>query len=242
MSSQATTISADSAQIINECCGCGTNATTKEVSEGKDERGVYYYCEGCALSQGCSACGAVATTEVEDRNGGSCSLCDNCEVWLRETEAELADLAETLRGQECQDCRHEPATHRFLHMHKGEFFLCASCFTSADHDDDYLERCDCAWPEGEPGQTNCDLCRRELRQVQFYCSCEAPVTNNDLERVDCRACYGRIRFGAPKPQPLCECPLPCIVDGNDSYCFFCSGHIVHLTDEETDAIRRRESS
>lgn len=231
-----------SSQELQDCLCCGATPAPYERIGGKDEGDIYYYCEGCARPQGeCSECGAAATTELEDEHGEMWPLCANCDVWWRETQAELADQAAALREQQCQDCHREPATCRFLHMYKGEFFLCEGCFGWADHEDDYLERCDHAFPEGEPGQTNCDLCRRPLPPADAYCTCTTPVTR-DFERINCRSCCGRIRFGAPKPRPLCECPLPCTVDGDETYCFVCSGHIVKLTDEEVDAIRRRESS
>lgn len=238
--SQTTTVTMASSQELHDCHSCGANATI-EVPGGQREEDVYYYCEGCAPPRGCSECGAVATTELEDEHGEMWPLCANCDVWWRETQAELADQAEALNGQRCQDCRLQPATCRFVHLRKGEFFLCDNCFGWADHEDDYLENCQCEWPEGDPGQTDCDLCRRPLPTVAFYCACAAPVVK-DEQRVNCRSCNGRIRFRAPKPLPLCECPLPCTVDGDETYCFLCSGRIVHLTDDDVDAMRRRASS
>lgn len=226
-----------SAQELHDCSHCGANATI-EVPGGKDEGDVYYYCEGCAPSRGCSECGAAATTELEDEHGEMWPLCASCDVWWRETQAELADQAESIQGP-CQDCRRADATRKFVHLHKGAFFLCERCFSWADHEDDYLERCDHAFPEGEPGQTNCDLCRRPLPPADAYCTCAAPVTQGP-ERINCRSCGGRIRFGVPKPLPLCECPLPCTVDGDDTYCFLCAGRVVRLMDSVADAALRGE--
>ena len=182
----------------------------------------------------CSECGALATTEVEGSDGVMYPLCAVCDVWWRETQAEL----ESIQGL-CQDCRHEPATRRFVHLHKGEFLLCEACFGMADHEDDYLDYCDCAFPEGDAGETHCSLCRRQLREPDVYCDCAAPVTEG-FERITCRSCCGRIRFGTRKPPSLCVCPLPCTVAGDATFCVLCEGQVVRLMDSVADAALRGE--
>lgn len=240
----------ESAQEIEDTCTCcGATPAPHEVAGGKDEGDAWCYCDDCFAERGrsrfgeqeCSECGAVATTELEDEHGEMWPLCANCDVWWRETQAELADQADAIQGM-CQDCRREPATCKFVHLHKGVFYLCDDCFGMADHEDDYLERCECAVPEGWVGDSTCFACRRPLPPATVYCTCAAPVVTRDIEQINCKSCHGRIRFGGPKPRPLCECPLPCTVDGDETYCFVCAGHIVKLTDEEVDAIRRREMS
>lgn len=71
----------------------------------------------------------------------------------------------------CWDCRQAPATRTFLHMTKGHFPLCDSCFEFADHDDDYLETCTCLHPEGAPDATICRACTR----VIVRCTCQNPA-------------------------------------------------------------------
>ncbi len=38
----------------------------------------------------------------------------------------------------CQDCEKEEATQRFCHLDGRSFYLCHSCWQSADHEDNYL--------------------------------------------------------------------------------------------------------
>lgn len=232
----------DSAQELTDSCQCcGALPAPHEHAGGKDEGDVWYYCDSCEAEHNrsrCSECGTLATTELADEHGELWPLCANCDVWWRETQAELADQSEAIRGL-CQDCGREPATCRFLHLRKGTFYLCENCFGMADHEDDYLDYCDHAFPEGEAGDTYCSLCRRQLREPDAYCMCAAPVMKG-LERINCQSCCGRIRFGARKPLPLCECPLPCTVDGDETYCFLCAGRVVRLMDSVADAALRGE--
>lgn len=192
------------------------------------------------LTAECSSCGAVADFEVEGDDGKLYPLCNNCDVSVRETQAEHADLEDAIQGP-CQDCLREQATRKFVHLHKGVFYLCELCFAWADHEDDYLDRCDCHTPEGDYGDSTCFACRRPLPPATVYCTCAAPVTR-PLQEINCKSCHGRIRFGGPKPVRMCECRTPCTVDGDLTYCFMCAGRIVHPTEEETNALRRREMS
>ena len=47
------------------------------------------------------------------------------------------DEYETDTACNCEDCKQQPATCRFLHLDGREFFLCYTCFYSADHESDY---------------------------------------------------------------------------------------------------------
>lgn len=128
----------------------------------------YETCSSMAIpaEKECSECGDQATTELEDASGVVWPLCANCDVWWRESEAER----EAMNGM-CQDCSANPVTCRFVHLHKGVFYLCDECFGFADHEDDYLEYCDHAYPDVQAGQTHCNLCRRQPRDM-FAEMCE----------------------------------------------------------------------
>ena len=173
----------------------------------------------------CSECGDNASTELLGTDGIMYPLCANCDVWWRETQAEEDAVSGT-----CQDCHRGPATRRFIHLRKGEFFLCGGCFSWADHEDDYLEHCDCGVPEGETGQTHCSRCTRVLRATTAFCSCAVPETRG-LERIDCRLCWGRIRIAAPR---LCNCSVVATVDGDESTCLLCHGYVPPLAKDEPE--------
>lgn len=221
------------------CSGCSSTEIVTEIIGGKDEGESWPLCADCARSHyrfSCSECGCLATTEVADASGVLWPLCANCDVWWRETEAEREAEAEAMRGM-CQDCHVNPVTCYFYHLDKGKFYLCDDCFGMADHEDDYLDYCDHAFPEGEPGQTHCDLCRRQLREPDAYCTCAEPETYR-LERINCRSCGGRIRYRTFKIRPLCDCAVVITVDGDKTVCFLCNGHVPPpLPDEEADRLR-----
>jgi hypothetical protein len=114
-----------------------------------------------------------------------------CDVHLREQEAEEGFEEET-----CADCRKKPATRVFMHLHKGEFFLCDGCWQMADHEDDYLEVCTCSSPtpaKGAGAQAQCMDC---LRKLQAWRWCMCPVVDKADEGKYCSLCYGLV----PKPK------------------------------------------
>ena len=76
----------------------------------------------------------------------------------------------------CDDCGETPATTRFLHLTKGEFFLCETCWLSADHEEDYLEEPD--W--------SCDENREAL------CECPVPVLSVEHHGNYCIFCWGPV--------------------------------------------------
>ena len=104
----------------------------------------------------CSDCGADATTELADASGVLWPLCAACDVWWRESVKAPLGV--------CQDCCVESATRQFVHLQKGVFCLCERCFVWADHEEDYLDYCNHAAPEGRLGQVYCDLCHRPFRE------------------------------------------------------------------------------
>lgn len=175
----------------------------------------------------CSECGDIATTELAGEDGVMYPLCVNCDLWWRETQA---DEEEEIISGMCQDCHQGPATRRFIHLRKGEFFLCGGCFSWADHEDDYLEYCDCGAPEGETGQSHCSRCTRVLRATTAYCTCAVPETRG-LERIDCRLCWGRIRIAAPR---LCACAVVSTMPGDASTCVLCRGYVPPAEKEEPE--------
>jgi hypothetical protein len=94
----------------------------------------------------CAECSDVATTEVMGSDAQPYSLCARCAGEFQETVAELEQDRSTLYSWDytavrwCEDCRESAAVREFMHLRKGTFFLCDSCFMWADHEDDYLER------------------------------------------------------------------------------------------------------
>jgi hypothetical protein len=101
------------------------------------------------------------------------------------------ESADSVCDHDCEDCHFRPATRIFLHIDKGRFYLCERCFGWADHEDDYLDYCDCAWPAGDPMDVTCMRCRRRLREAESHCACEKP-TVTESERQNCRECGNRI--------------------------------------------------
>jgi hypothetical protein len=136
----------------------------------------------------CTGCGFKATTEFEGRDGELYPMCEVCDVHLREQEAEEGFEEET-----CADCRKEPATRRFMHLHKGEFFLCEGCFGMADHEDDYLEVCTCPNPTPARGAGAALECMECLRDIKTRRLCECPVVSRaDEQRGTCDVCHGLV--------------------------------------------------
>ena len=127
--------------------------------------------------QDCTECGAIATTEILGDDDRSYCFCGVCDAHFRESLAEL----EAQRGAMCDD-----------HLKKGSFLLCGHCFAWADHEDDYLDFCDCILPVGDPVDTECRSCWRALRAVSTYCDCPTPAVTGAC-RITCVECHERIR-------------------------------------------------
>ena len=149
----------------------------------------------------CSGCGFDTDRTLVGKDGLTYAVCADCEVNLREAEAEGWDETELLNPEKipCADCRKEPATIRFVHLDKGEFWLCRSCWHWADHEDDYLEFCTCGLPThriGKDEKVSCDECKREVKHLMH-----------------------------------CNCPVPCTLHGNKDHCIFCKGFVTHFKDE-----------
>ena len=64
----------------------------------------------------------------------------------------------------CDDCYRARAVRRFCHMDWRQFALCETCFSWADHEDDYLMFCDCRIPQGYEG-SRCEECRFYIRST-----------------------------------------------------------------------------
>jgi len=147
----------------------------------------------------CTECEAPATTEVRGDDDRSYSLCGVCDAHFRETVAELESHRSGLYSEDhtairmCDDCHQKVARREFSHMRKGTFFLCHHCFAWADHEDDYLDYCDCMMPVGDPADTECLACRRGLRPTTTYCECPTPTVVGSC-RIECRECCARIRY------------------------------------------------
>jgi len=62
----------------------------------------------------------------------------------------------------CDDCGKEPAVTQFIHLTKGEYFLCAGCWQSADHEEHYLQYCECSDPFLSDDCKQCWKCNREI--------------------------------------------------------------------------------
>jgi len=62
----------------------------------------------------------------------------------------------------CDDCGKEPAVTQFIHLTKGEYFLCAGCWPSADHEEHYLQYCECDNPFLSDDCKQCWQCNREI--------------------------------------------------------------------------------
>lgn len=148
--------------------------------------------------QDCTECGAIATEEVVGDDDRSYALCGVCDAHFRESVAELQAHRDGLYSSDysatrmCDDCHERVATREFCHLRKGNFFLCGHCFAWADHQDDYLEWCDCMLPVGDPSDTECRGCHRPLRLVTTYCECPTPAVNGPC-RITCLECHERIR-------------------------------------------------
>ncbi len=135
----------------------------------------------------CSGCGFEATTTIEGRDGLTYAVCADCEVTLREQEAEEEDYSSEL----CADCGKVPAQCRFVHLTKGEFWLCARCWSWADHEDDFLEVCHCGVPIHEVGEDKKVTCADCTREVTYPMHCECPVPCTLSEHPDhCFFCKG----------------------------------------------------
>ena len=78
----------------------------------------------------------------------------------------------------CDDCGEVPATTRFLHLTKGEFFLCDLCMAAADHEEDYLENRDDHWEEEE--------------EKYALCECPVPVLLVEHHGNYCIFCWGAV--------------------------------------------------
>jgi hypothetical protein len=141
----------------------------------------------------CTGCGFVATTVYQGKDGKPYAVCLDCKGRLDEQqeygweddELQCADCGTTL-GPSRAPCR-------FLHLSKGAFWLCSDCWCNADHEEDYLEHCNCNetvyWkPEDEP--MSCYWCCRPVKHVQ-HCGC--PVPSVDKETPDhCLFCKGAV--------------------------------------------------
>jgi hypothetical protein len=138
----------------------------------------------------CSSCGFEATTAIEGKDGLTYALCAGCEVMLREQEAEEEEEWEEVL---CADCGKVPAECRFVHLWKGEFWLCRSCWYSADHEDDYLDVCGC-WPpiheQGEDKKVHCAECNRDVKYI-IHCECPIPSTLSEHPN-HCVFCRGAV--------------------------------------------------
>lgn len=64
----------------------------------------------------------------------------------------------------CEDCYQNPAVRHFCHLDGRQFALCESCYSWADHEDDYLMFCECRAPQGYEG-SRCEECRFYIRSV-----------------------------------------------------------------------------
>ena len=128
----------------------------------------------------CSGCGFDTDRTLVGKDGLTYAVCADCEVNLREAEAEGWDETELLNPEEvpCADCGKEAATIRFVHLWKGEFWLCRSCWHWADHEDDYLETCTCGSQriyKAEEHKVVCGDCHREIKHV-VHCQCPLAPT------------------------------------------------------------------
>jgi hypothetical protein len=139
----------------------------------------------------CTGCGFEATTEVIGRDGLTYGVCSYCEDRIREQEAEDDDYLE------CADCGASLGPGRtptqFIHLTKGDFWLCPDCWTAADHEEDYLEYCSCSetvyW-KAHDGSISCYWCFREVRNVEH---CDCPVPSIDKETPNhCLFCKGAV--------------------------------------------------
>ena len=166
----------------------GGGRHTATATPGRSER----WEEDTAL---CSGCGFEATTEVIGRDGLVYDLCTTCEIGLREQEEETWE--EENDYLECADCGVSlgpaRAPTQFLHLTKGDFWLCPDCWTNADHEEDYLEYCTCPnklyWKaQDEP--MGCYWCCREVKYVE-HCDCPVPSTDKETPN-HCLFCKGAV--------------------------------------------------
>jgi hypothetical protein len=142
-----------------------------------------------ATTTQCTECGAApGTHEIYGEDDQAYLVCLECATAQYEKEER-----EDIEGRTCDDCQFRPAERIFCHMDKGTFYLCERCWGWADHEDDYLDYCDCEWPYGEPMDSECLKCRRSLREPKTHCECETP-TVTELQQHNCRECGGRIPY------------------------------------------------
>jgi len=138
----------------------------------------------------CTGCGFDATMTIEGKDGLTYAVCADCEVTLREQEG---GWEEEVPDQLCADCGKVPAECRFVHMDKGEFWLCRRCWHWADHEDDYLEICSCStrvYQQGPEGTITCGDCKRTVHRA-FHCQCPVPATVPE-DRNICVFCHGAV--------------------------------------------------
>jgi hypothetical protein len=131
---------------------------------------------------------------MEGKDGLTYALCAGCEVTLREQEAEEEDGWED-DELECADCGVSLGPHRapyrFVHLWKGSFQLCETCWCDADHEDDFLQNCNCRervyWKD-EDEAVSCYWCCRPVKTITH---CECPVPSIDKETPNhCVFCKG----------------------------------------------------
>lgn len=84
----------------------------------------------------CTQCSAVASMEVQGKDGEIYPFCASCSIHVLETIAEL-------EGEEdedpipCEVCAQAPAVRMFLHLRGDEYMVCEDCFMDADHEPSY---------------------------------------------------------------------------------------------------------
>ena len=146
----------------------------------------------------CSGCGFEATCDHKGRDGNTYPFCEDCLWRVKEVEEVDRQLEEEeVEELECADCGMSLGPSRaplqFLHLAKGAFWLCSDCWVNADHEDDYLENCNCSdriyWkPDDAP--MSCYWCCRPVKHVQH---CDCPVPSIDKETPDhCLFCKGAV--------------------------------------------------
>ena len=146
-------------------------------------------------SDECSGCGFRATCDYEGRDGVLYPFCEEC-FWRfkeqEEVELYLEAWVEEEPEEPCEDCQECDATTRFVHLTKGEFFLCDACFAAADHEDDYLEFCTCVYPHHEK-KGDVIRCAECMRSIKAPMHCQCPVFATDPDKPNhCVLCWGLV--------------------------------------------------
>ena len=150
----------ESATVPQTCTYCHREALSTLLTNGRETP----LCPSCrcwieldirqeAQANGFTLAPAAPAPEAPCVDTGACTQSFPC--WECSTCTPIYGL--------CEACNALPAARLFVHLDGRDFQLCESCWSWADHDDDYLMFCDCMMPRYAEDNIHCVHCRYEIR-------------------------------------------------------------------------------